>query len=195
MKVLFPLKSLPGLSCDHKQVLDELSVLAADKSEGRSKAILFSYQQHPVKHNTVAGPVTWRAAPIMRLSLFKPIVPAPDKSKVIGGGYLASRLLPRRPRLRYHDRAGAITQAGNCPPDDVGAVEGLGGVGLAGIAAAKHRGVKTIIAADLLALQDRAGEEHGCHAWTGPSAACAQKGWVRGLASCVEVFGAREAGL
>lgn len=46
--------------------------------------------------------------------------------------------------------AGAITHVAKCGPDDVVAVVGLGGVGLAGIAAAKFRGVKTIIAADLL---------------------------------------------
>jgi Zn-dependent alcohol dehydrogenase len=46
--------------------------------------------------------------------------------------------------------AGAITHVGNCKPNDVVGVVGLGGVGLAGIAAAKYLGVKTIIAADLL---------------------------------------------
>ena len=46
--------------------------------------------------------------------------------------------------------AGAITHVGNCGPDDVVGVIGLGGVGLAGICAAKKRGVKNIIAADLL---------------------------------------------
>lgn len=46
--------------------------------------------------------------------------------------------------------AGAITHVGKCQPDDVLAVIGLGGVGLAGICAAKKLGVKTIIAVDLL---------------------------------------------
>jgi Zn-dependent alcohol dehydrogenase len=45
---------------------------------------------------------------------------------------------------------GAITHVGNCGPDDVVAVIGLGGVGLAGICAAKERGVRDIIAVDLL---------------------------------------------
>lgn len=46
--------------------------------------------------------------------------------------------------------AGAITHVGKCGPEDVVAVIGLGGVGLAGIAAAKKRGVKNILAVDLL---------------------------------------------
>ncbi|CZS89097.1 related to alcohol dehydrogenase [Rhynchosporium graminicola] len=47
--------------------------------------------------------------------------------------------------------AGAITHVGNCGPEDVVGVVGLGGVGLAGItAAAKYRGVNTIVACDLL---------------------------------------------
>jgi Zn-dependent alcohol dehydrogenase len=45
--------------------------------------------------------------------------------------------------------SGAITHVGNCWKEDVVCVVGLG-VGLAGIAAAKYRGVGTIIAADLL---------------------------------------------
>ncbi|KAH3910467.1 hypothetical protein HBI56_203870 [Parastagonospora nodorum] len=46
--------------------------------------------------------------------------------------------------------AGAITHVGMCGKDDVVAVIGLGGVGLAGICAAKERGVRHIIAVDLL---------------------------------------------
>lgn len=46
--------------------------------------------------------------------------------------------------------AGTITHVGQCGPEDVVAVVGLGGVGLAGIAAAKQRGVKTIIACDVV---------------------------------------------
>jgi Zn-dependent alcohol dehydrogenase len=46
--------------------------------------------------------------------------------------------------------AGAITHVGHCGPEDVVAVIGLGGVGLAGICAAAERGVKNIIAVDLL---------------------------------------------
>lgn len=46
--------------------------------------------------------------------------------------------------------AGAITHVGRCEPDDVVAVVGLGGVGLAAVCAAKHCGVKTIIAVDVL---------------------------------------------
>lgn len=46
--------------------------------------------------------------------------------------------------------AGALTHVGLCKPDDVVAVIGLGGVGLAGIAAAKYLGVKNILAVDLV---------------------------------------------
>ena len=46
--------------------------------------------------------------------------------------------------------AGAVTHVGDCGPDDVLAVIGLGGVGLAGVCAAKYRGVRHIIAVDLL---------------------------------------------
>lgn len=46
--------------------------------------------------------------------------------------------------------AGAITHVGQCTPSDVVGVIGLGGVGLAGICAAKERGVKVIVAVDLL---------------------------------------------
>nr|POE48745.1 aryl-alcohol dehydrogenase [Quercus suber] len=101
---------------------------------------------------------------------------ASDNSKVIGGGYFGqstfasptpvkwscasnvTRLIRDVEELKLYaplgcgimTGAGAITHVGNCGPEDVVAVVGLGGVGLAGIAAAKHRGVKTIIAADLL---------------------------------------------
>jgi Zn-dependent alcohol dehydrogenase len=46
--------------------------------------------------------------------------------------------------------AGSITHVGKCERDDVVGVVGLGGVGLAGICAAKQRGVKDIIAIDVL---------------------------------------------
>lgn len=46
--------------------------------------------------------------------------------------------------------AGSITHVGKCTPDDVVAIVGLGGVGLAGICAAKKLGVRSIIAVDLL---------------------------------------------
>ncbi|KAF2226742.1 putative alcohol dehydrogenase [Elsinoe ampelina] len=101
---------------------------------------------------------------------------ASDKSKVIGGGYFGQSSFANPTPVKascaanvtkmVHDAeelklfaplgcgimtgAGAITHVGKCQPDDVVAVVGLGGVGLAGIAAAKHLGVKTIIAADLL---------------------------------------------
>lgn len=101
---------------------------------------------------------------------------ASDKSKVIGGGYFGqstfasptpvkascasnvTKLIRDDEELKLYaplgcgimTGAGAITHVGNCKPDDVVGVVGLGGVGLAGIAAAKYRGVKTIIAADLL---------------------------------------------
>lgn len=101
---------------------------------------------------------------------------ASDKNKVIGGGYFGqstfasptpvkascasnvTKLIKDVEELKLYaplgcgimTGAGAITHVGNCRPDDVVGVVGLGGVGLAGIAAAKYRGVKTIIAADLL---------------------------------------------
>lgn len=46
--------------------------------------------------------------------------------------------------------AGAITHVGQCEATDVVVVIGLGGVGLAGICAAKERGVGTIVAVDIL---------------------------------------------
>lgn len=101
---------------------------------------------------------------------------ASDPSQVIGGGYFGqstfasptpvkascasnvTSLIKDAEELKLYaplgcgimTGAGAITHVGDCQPDDALAVVGLGGVGLAGIAAAKHRGVKTIIAADLL---------------------------------------------
>lgn len=60
--------------------------------------------------------------------------------------------------------AGAITHVGKCVPEDVVAVIGLGGVGLAGIAAAKKRGVRNIVAVDLvpsrIELAKRMGATH-----------------------------------
>ncbi|PNS18668.1 hypothetical protein CAC42_5207 [Sphaceloma murrayae] len=101
---------------------------------------------------------------------------ASDNTKVIGGGYFGqssfanptpvkascaanvTRMIRDADELKLFaplgcgimTGAGAMTHVGKCGPDDVVCVVGLGGVGLAGIAAAKHRGVKTIIAADLL---------------------------------------------
>jgi len=101
---------------------------------------------------------------------------ASDKSTVIGGGYFGqssfaspvpvkvtcaanvTKLLRDAEELKLYaplgcgimTGAGAITHVGKCQPDDVVCVVGLGGVGLAGICAAKKQGVKTIIAADLL---------------------------------------------
>jgi Zn-dependent alcohol dehydrogenase len=57
--------------------------------------------------------------------------------------------------------AGAITHVGDCGPDDVLAVIGLGGVGLAGICAAKEREVKNIIAVDLLQSRIELAKEMG----------------------------------
>lgn len=99
-----------------------------------------------------------------------------DPSKVIGGGYfgqssfaspvpvkvscasnVTSKIKDAKELISYAPLgcgimtgAGAITHVGRPSPDDVVCVVGLGGVGLAGICAAKHLGVKTIIAADLL---------------------------------------------
>ena len=118
---------------------------------------------------------------------------ASDKSKVIGGGYFGqssfaspspvkascasnvTKLIKDAEELRLYaplgcgimTGAGAITHVGQCKPDDVVCVVGAGGVGLAGICAAKHRGVKTIIIADLLQsridLARSLGATHGLH--------------------------------
>jgi len=116
---------------------------------------------------------------------------ASDISKVIGGGYFGqssfaspvpvkvscasnvTKLVKDAEELKLYaplgcgimTGAGAITHVGDCKPDDVVAVIGLGGVGLAGVAAAKHRGVKTIVAADLvpsrIQLAKEVGATHG----------------------------------
>jgi Zn-dependent alcohol dehydrogenase len=61
--------------------------------------------------------------------------------------------------------AGSITHVGKCQSDDVVAVVGLGGVGLAAICAAKKCGVETIIAVDLqesrITLAKSLGATHG----------------------------------
>lgn len=98
-----------------------------------------------------------------------------DKTKVIGGGYFGqssfaspapvkvsaaanvTKLIKDAEELKLYaplgcgimTGAGAITHVGKCGPEDVVAVVGLGGVGLAGICAAVERGVGTIIAVDL----------------------------------------------
>ncbi|KAH7401314.1 putative alcohol dehydrogenase [Pyrenochaeta sp. MPI-SDFR-AT-0127] len=101
---------------------------------------------------------------------------ASDSKKVFGGGYFGqssfaspapvkiscaanvTRLVKDAEELKKYaplgcgimTGAGAITHVGRCEKGDVVAVIGLGGVGLAGICAAKERGVETIIAVDLL---------------------------------------------
>lgn len=60
--------------------------------------------------------------------------------------------------------AGAITHVGRCGSEDVVAVIGLGGVGLAGICAAKERGVKHIIAVDVLESRIKLARECGATA-------------------------------
>lgn len=101
---------------------------------------------------------------------------AADPSKVIGGGYFGqssfasvspvkvscaanvTKLLKDAEELKLYaplgcgimTGAGSITHVGECTPDSVVAVVGLGGVGLAAICAAKKLGVKHIIAVDLL---------------------------------------------
>lgn len=57
--------------------------------------------------------------------------------------------------------AGAVTHVGQCKPDDVLGVVGLGGVGLTGICAAKSLGVKNIIAIDLLPSRIELAKEVG----------------------------------
>ncbi|TVY85503.1 Aryl-alcohol dehydrogenase [Lachnellula suecica] len=124
---------------------------------------------------------------------------ASDQSKVIGGGYFGqstfasptpvkascasniTKLIKNEEKLKLYaplgcrimTGAGAITHVGNCQPDDVVGVVGLGGVGLAGIAAAKHRGVKTIIAADLLPSRIELAKIF---------AGCSEESWLRGYA-------------
>lgn len=101
---------------------------------------------------------------------------ANDQSKVIGGGYFGqssfaslapvkassaanvTSLVRDAEELKLYaplgcgimTGAGAFTHVGNCKPDDVVCVVGLGAVGLAGVCAAKHLGVKTILAADVV---------------------------------------------
>ena len=101
---------------------------------------------------------------------------ASDKSTVIGGGYFGqssfcnltpvrascaanvTKLIKDADELKLYaplgcgimTGAGAITHVGDCKPNDVLAIIGLGGVGLAAVCAAKKLGVKDIIAADLL---------------------------------------------
>ena len=112
---------------------------------------------------------------------------ASDKTKVIGGGYFgqssfasptpvkASCASNVTELVKDSDEligyaplgcgimtgAGAITHVGNCQERDVVGVIGLGGVGLAGIAAAKYRGVKEIIAVDLVASRLELAREIG----------------------------------
>jgi Zn-dependent alcohol dehydrogenase len=57
--------------------------------------------------------------------------------------------------------AGTVTHVGKCGPKDVIAVVGLGGVGLAGLAAAKERGVGTIIACDVVASRIELAKKFG----------------------------------
>lgn len=101
---------------------------------------------------------------------------ASDPTKVIGGGYFGqssfatytpvklscaanvTKLIIDAEELKMYaplgcgimTGAGSITHVGCCKPDDVLAVVGLGGVGLAAVCAGKKLGVKTIIAVDLL---------------------------------------------
>ncbi|KAF2761891.1 putative alcohol dehydrogenase [Pseudovirgaria hyperparasitica] len=118
---------------------------------------------------------------------------AADPSRVIGGGYFGQSSFASPTPVKAtcaanvsalvrnaHDLiayaplgcgimtgAGAITHVARCTPSDVLAVVGLGGVGLAAICAAKHLGVQTIIAADLVParveLARTLGATHGLH--------------------------------
>ncbi|SMY22111.1 unnamed protein product [Zymoseptoria tritici ST99CH_1A5] len=102
---------------------------------------------------------------------------ASNKSKVIGGGFFGqlsfaspapvkvscavnvTKMVRDAAELRLYaplgcsimTGAGTVTHVGRGEAGDVVAVVGLGGVGLAAIAAAKHRGVGTIIACDVVA--------------------------------------------
>ena len=112
---------------------------------------------------------------------------ASNKSKVIGGGYFGqssfaspvpvkvscaanvTNLIRDAEELRAYaplgcgimTGAGAITHVGKCGPEDVVAVVGLGGVGLAGICAAKQSGVQHVIAIDLLQSRIDLALQHG----------------------------------
>ena len=112
---------------------------------------------------------------------------ASNKSKIIGGGYFGqssfaspvpvkvscaanvTNLIRDPEELRAYaplgcgimTGAGAITHVGKCGPEDVVAVVGLGGVGLAGICAAKQRGVQYVIAVDLLQSRIDLALQHG----------------------------------
>ncbi|KAF1362447.1 GroES-like protein [Lizonia empirigonia] len=115
---------------------------------------------------------------------------AHDTSKVIGSGYFGqssfaspvpvkvscaanvTKLVRDADQLRAYaplgcgimTGAGAITHMGKCGPEDVVAVVGLGGVGLAGVCAAKQRGVKNVIAVDLLQSRIDLAMQHGATA-------------------------------
>ncbi|KZM22552.1 uncharacterized protein EKO05_0009540 [Ascochyta rabiei] len=112
---------------------------------------------------------------------------ASDKSKTIGGGYFGqssfaspvpvkvscaanvTKLVRDAEELRAYaplgcdimTGAGSITHVGRCGPEDVVAIVGLGGVGLAGVCAAKQRGVKHVIAVDLLQSRIDLALQHG----------------------------------
>lgn len=112
---------------------------------------------------------------------------ASDPQKVIGGGYFGqssfaspvpvkvscaanvTKLIRDAEELRAYaplgcgimTGAGAITHVGKCGPEDVVAVVGLGGVGLAGVCAAKQRGVENVIAVDLLQSRIDLALQHG----------------------------------
>lgn len=112
---------------------------------------------------------------------------ASDRSKIIGGGYFGqssfaspvpvkvscaanvTRMIKDAEELIKYaplgcgimTGAGAVTHVGQCKPDDVLGVVGLGGVGLAGICAAKSLGVKSIIAIDLLPSRIELAKEIG----------------------------------
>jgi Zn-dependent alcohol dehydrogenase len=112
---------------------------------------------------------------------------ATDPTRVIGGGYFGqssfaspvpvkvscaanvTRLVRDAHELKAFaplgcgimTGAGAITHVGCCGPQDVLAVVGLGGVGLAGICAARLRGVRCVVAVDLLQSRIDLAMEHG----------------------------------
>jgi Zn-dependent alcohol dehydrogenase len=120
----------------------------------------------------------------------EPVFFDPKSKQVIGGGYFGqssfaspvpvkiscaanvTHLVRDAEELRRYaplgcgimTGAGAITHVGNCGPDDVVGVIGLGGVGLAGVCAAKERAVKHIIAVDLLPSRIKLAKEMGATA-------------------------------
>ncbi|OAA55133.1 Alcohol dehydrogenase superfamily, zinc-type [Cordyceps fumosorosea ARSEF 2679] len=90
--------------------------------------------------------------------------------------------------------AGAITHVGRCGPDDVLAVVGLGGVGLAAVCAAKRLSVRTVIAVDRadsrVRLAESLGATHGLAAPGEGDLAAALRGATPEALGCTHILDA-----